>query len=100
MLFLLQLFGCVDWAPSDLITAFLLAGAAQSARRRVQVSAIVAAGGPGTAPSPERKPTGTPSARTLHLQSLGIESPPARLGHCQVTERLKYVRFIMMCHAH
>ena len=55
---LLQLFGCVDWAPSDLITAFLLAGAAQSARRRVQVAAIMAAGGPGSAPSSERKASG------------------------------------------
>ena len=61
---MLQLFGCVDWAPSDLITAFLLAGAAQSARRRVQVAAIMAAGGPGTAPSSDRKASGLLSAQS------------------------------------
>ena len=86
-LLLLQLFGCVDWAPSDLITAFLLAGAAQSARRRVQVSAIMAAGGPGTAPSPECKPAGTPPACTLHLHHSCIDLPPARPDYCQDTER-------------
>ena len=61
----MQLFGNVDWAPSDLVTAFLLAGAAQNARRRVQVAAIVAAGGPGSAPSESRGSSG-PSPCLMH----------------------------------
>ena len=65
-----QLFGNVDWAPSDLVTAFLLAGAAQNVRRRVQVAAIVAAGGPGSAPSESRGSPGPPSMPCLAL-SLG-----------------------------
>ena len=73
---LLQLFGCVDWAPSDLITAFLLAGAAQSARRRVQVAAIMAAGGSGSAPSSERKPTGPPPTCTLHAEPTTLTCEP------------------------
>jgi hypothetical protein len=40
-----QIFGCVDWAPSDLLVTFLLAGAAQTCRRRAKVEAILAAGG-------------------------------------------------------
>ncbi len=49
----LQLFGCVDWAPSDLIATFLLAGAAQTCRRRSKVEIIAAAGGvPAAAPRP------------------------------------------------
>ena len=57
-LLLLQVFGCVDWAPSDLVTSFLLAGAAQTARRRAQVIAIMAAGGAGSVPSVGRKSQG------------------------------------------
>ena len=62
-----QLFGAMDWAPSDLVAAFLLAGALQNARRRAAVYAVlgddpdadVAAGGDGAAahagaPGPER----------------------------------------------
>ncbi|CAK0786854.1 hypothetical protein CVIRNUC_010068 [Coccomyxa viridis] len=69
-----QLFGNVDWAPSDLVTAFLLAGAAQNARRRVQVAAIVAAGGPGSMPSESRGSPGlnlAPSSRAASMCSKG-----------------------------
>lgn len=52
------MFGCVDWAPSDLITSFLLAGAAQNARRRAQVAAIMAAGGAGGLSTSGRKSPG------------------------------------------
>ena len=36
-----QLFGAMDWAPSDLLVAFLLAGALQNARRRAAVHAAL-----------------------------------------------------------
>ncbi|KAK9826366.1 hypothetical protein WJX81_002936 [Elliptochloris bilobata] len=36
-----QLFGAMDWAPSDLMAAFLLAGALQNARRRAAVYAAL-----------------------------------------------------------
>jgi hypothetical protein len=54
-------FGCVDWAPSDLVTSFLLAGAAQTARRRSQVIALMAVGGAGSVPSVGRKSQGAAS---------------------------------------
>ena len=37
----MQIFGTVDWAPSDILTAFLLAGLAQSCRRRAIVEGIL-----------------------------------------------------------
>lgn len=37
----MQLFGAMDWAPSDLLVAFLLAGALQNARRRAAVRAAL-----------------------------------------------------------
>lgn len=51
-----QLFGCVDWAPSDFIATFLLAGVAQTCRRRSKVELIAAAGG-----VPEAPPRQSPS---------------------------------------
>ncbi len=56
MLAVLQLFGCVDWAPSDLVVTFLLAGVAQTCRRRAKVELIAAAGG-----VPDAPPRQTPS---------------------------------------
>ena len=51
-----QLFGCVDWAPSDLIATFLLAGVAQTCRRRSKVELIAAAGGVPAGP-PRQSPS-------------------------------------------
>lgn len=72
----LQLFGCVDWAPSDLIATFLLAGAAQTCRRRSKVELIAAAGGVPEAPprpSPSRDGN-THLTCTLQLCSLHFPS--------------------------
>ena len=66
-LLLLQVFGCVDWAPSDLVTSFLLAGAAQTARRRAQVIAIMAAGGAGSVPSVGRKSQGAAASSVSQM---------------------------------
>ena len=70
---LLQVFGCVDWAPSDLVTSFLLAGAAQTARRRSQVIALMAAGGAGSVPSVGRRSQGAASVcRTVNAPGLAV----------------------------
>lgn len=67
----LQLFGCVDWAPSDLIATFLLAGAAQTCRRRSRVEIIAAAGGvPEAPPRPSPSRDGDIPPCTLNLCSL------------------------------
>ncbi|CAL8465267.1 g4802 [Coccomyxa elongata] len=68
-----QLFGCVDWAPSDLIATFLLAGAAQTCRRRSKVEIIAAAGGvPEAPPRPSPSRDGQmliPASRAASLHS-------------------------------
>ncbi len=68
-----QLFGCVDWAPSDLIATFLLAGMAQTCRRRSKVELIAAAGGVPEMParhSPSRDGTAVCSTVWLHIVSI------------------------------